>query len=91
MVDHLSKRHVLEMTHTLYNPILHAFIQFSPTLSSLSFSIIFFSPLFFYVYLCTEWTGYQGGEIEEATEGKEKQGQEDPWCKEGTENNSVSN
>lgn len=46
-----------------------------------------FYPLFIYVDLCTEWTGYQGGEIEEATEGKEKQGQEDPWCKEGMENN----
>lgn len=32
-----------------------------------------------------EWIGYQGGEIKEAVEGKEEQGQEDSWSKEGKE------
>jgi hypothetical protein len=30
-----------------------------------------------------EWTGYQGGKVKEADEGKEKQVKEDPRCKEG--------
>lgn len=32
-----------------------------------------------------EWTGYQGRKVKEADEGKEKQGKEDPRCKEGNE------
>ena len=49
----------------------------------ITFWNVLFVSLVIYLYPFAEWPGYKGGEVEEADERKEEQGQEDPWCKEG--------
>jgi hypothetical protein len=42
--------------------------------------------LFLTMWFCSvyaERSCYQGGEVAEADEGEEEQGEEDPWCEEG--------
>jgi hypothetical protein len=34
--------------------------------------------------VCVEWTGDQGGEVQEADQGAQEPCQEDPGCEEGT-------
>ena len=35
------------------------------------------------VWVSAEWSCYQGGEVAQADEGEEEQGEEDPWREEG--------
>jgi len=35
------------------------------------------------VWVSAERSCYQGGEVAQADEGEEEQGEEDPWCEEG--------
>jgi len=35
------------------------------------------------VVVLSEWVSHKGWEVKKANEGKEEQGQEDPWCEEG--------